>query len=441
MTNQEPTATTPPLDGDGPPVATSLAEPPAPPPPTGPHRRRASLREVFVSFEQPDFRYLGLSTLALGFGQWAQQIGLAWLVYVLTGSATQLGAIAAFRGGVGTITAPIGGVLADRYSRRVVLIWSTAASAAQGVVFAVLIVTGLLELWHVYVLAFAGGVIQSISQPARQAFVYDVSTDENLPNAIAMNSMVQNVSRVSGPPLTGAMIAAFGTGAPFMFLAATQVVAMGLTLMISQNTRQERVSPSNPFRQIVEGFQFTWRDRRVLGLVVAATIPALLVYPYLPFLSVVAQELGRGPRGYGLMASMVGWGSLLGLFLLALFPDPPRKGRLMLGCFILYASFLFLFAQSHVYLLCLAALAGAGIFNSVAMVLNNTLIQLAVRNDIRGRVMSVWQVSGGLQPLGSLPMGILVTRYGPQIGIGSFMATAVIIFVLFAAGWGSVRRM
>ena len=113
----------------------------------------------------------------------------------------------------------------------------------------------------------------------------------------------------------------------------------------------------------------------------------------------------------------------------------------MLGCFMLYASFLFLFAQSHVYLLSLAALTAAGVFNSVAMVLNNTLIQLAVRNDIRGRVMSVWQISGGLQPLGSLPMGILVTRYGPSIGIGSFMAAAVLIFALFTFGWASVRRM
>src|SRR5579864_6922755 len=115
-----------------------------PPPPRDRGRVGGKLHEMFISFEQPDFRRLALSTLALGFGQWAQQIGLAWLAYSLSGSAVQLGAISAFRAGVGTFTAPIGGWLADRYPRRMIIVCSTGASTIQAAVLAALIVTGLI---------------------------------------------------------------------------------------------------------------------------------------------------------------------------------------------------------------------------------------------------------------------------------------------------------
>jgi MFS family permease len=185
------------------------------------------LRLTFISFANRDFRYLGLSTLALGFGQWAQQIGLAWLAFDLTGSAVQLGAISAFRAGVGTVTAPLGGFLADRYPRRRVIIWSTAASVIQAGLLAGLILAGMIQMWHVYALALAGGLIQSFTQPARQAFVYDISTDETLVNAIAMNSMVQNMARIAAPPLTGAMIGFWGTAHRSLFLPVRRLSPSG----------------------------------------------------------------------------------------------------------------------------------------------------------------------------------------------------------------------
>ncbi|MEZ4502434.1 MAG: MFS transporter [Dehalococcoidia bacterium] len=408
-----------------------------------PGRRKASLADVFVSFRERDFRYLALSTLAVGFGQWAQQIGLFWLVLELTGSSAQLGFIAAFRGGVGTLIAPIGGVLADRYSRRLIMVWSTIAGALLAGVLAALVVTDLIHVWHAYAFALAGGILQSINQPTRQAFVYDVSTDETLPNAIAMNSVVQNVSRVTGPPLTGAMIGFLGVASPFIFIVVVQVIASVMTLLISHNTRQVKLrGGANPFRQIGEGFKYTWQDKRILGLVIVSAIPALLVYPYIPFLAVISEEvLGRGAQGFGFLASMLGWGSIVGLMLLATMGPRLTSGRVMLFCFTIYSAMLIGFSWSTVYPLSLGILAVAGIFHSIGMALTNTLIQMAVRNELRGRVMAVWQMTNGLQPLGSAPMGLLVAAAGPSIGIGSFMIAATVLFVLFTATWGSVRRM
>lgn len=404
-------------------------------------RGRTSLREVFVSFEQRDFRYLGLSTLAVGFGQWAQQLGLPLLTLELTGSATQLGLLATFRGVVGTVTAPLGGVLADRYPRRAVIVASTVTSMIQALILAILILIGRIEMWHVYAFAFSGGLIQSLTQPARQAFVYDVSTDETLQNAIVMNSFVQNLARIAGPPLVGAMVV-WGIGAPFVFMAATQVVATAFTLLISKQTRQGAPVRGSATGQIVEGFRATWEDKRILGLVVVHSIPPLLILPYLPFIAVVSHDvLHKGAVGYGLMISMVGWGSVIGMFALAFAGDPKNKGRLMLIGFLGYASLLVVFSQSTSFPLSLAALGLAGVFFSVAQALNNTLIQVAARNEVRGRVMAVWQMGGGLQLVGAVPMGLLIEHYGPQIGIGSFMVAATVSFVLFTVLWSSVRKM
>ena len=419
----------------GPPTAVAAGGAP-------PKRAKPTLAETFIAFRLRDFRYLTLSTLAVGYGQWAQQIGLFLLILDVTGSAAQLGLLAAFRGGIGVVVAPIGGILADRYPRRMIIVWSTAAGGLLAGVLAALILTDLIVVWHMYAIALLGGTLQSINQPARQAFVYDVTTDETLPNAVAMNSIAQNVARISGPVLAGAMVGFIGIAAPFIFIVIVQSIAMVLTLMISRSTRQQPISRGqSALKQTIEGFKYSWEDRPILGLILVSAIPSLLVYPYIPFMAVVSEELGQGEFGFGLLTSMMGWGSIVGLMLLAVMGDRPDKGRIMLGGFLIYTSLLIVFAFSSVFVLSLAILAIAGVFHSIAMALNNTLIQLTVKNEMRGRVMAVWQMSHGLQPLGSLPMGLLVGAYGAQIGIGSFMIAATAIFAIFAVFWGSVRRM
>lgn len=417
--------------------------PPAPPSTAARGGKKASLGDVFVSFQLRDFRYLTLSTLAAGFAQWAKQLALFALAYDMTGSSVQLGTVAAFRGAVGTVIAPYGGYLADRFPRRQVIVFSTLFDAFLAATLAALVILDLAQIWHVYLIALGGGLAQSINQPARQAFVYDVSTDETLPNAIAMNSMVQNVSRVLGPSAFGVMMGFWGVESGLIMLVVLQVIAMGVTLLISTRTRQVRLAAgSKPLRMISEGFAYAWSDKRILGLVLVSTIPSLLVYPYIPFLKVVSEEvLDRGNAGFGLLSSMMGWGSLLGLFSLAYIGSAKHRGKVMLGCFIIYSAMLVGFAASSNFYLSLSILATAGIFHSVAMALTQTLLQQATRNEMRGRVMAVNQMTNGVQPIGSFPMAFAISAYGAQLGIGAFMVAATIAFILFTLAWGSVRRM
>lgn len=429
------------------PVESGADRPPNPEPDSGGNDgrlpRRPSFSETFVSLRIRDFRYLSLSTLTAGLAQWASMLALFALVYDMTGSAVQLGSVAAVRGGIATLSAPFGGYLSDRFPRRHVIVHSSLFDAALAAALAAMVIGDVVTVWHVYAFALTGGLAQSINQPARQAFVFDVTTDEALPNAVAVSSMVQNLSRVLGPSAIGVMMAAWGVGSALVGLVILQVIAVAATLRMSRVTRQTApVGRLSPFLMITEGFTYCWQDKRILGLVVLSILPSLLVYPYIPFLKVVSEEvLHRGNAGYGMLASMMGWGSLGGLLALAYLGAAKNRGRLMIACYITYSTMLIGFSMSSVYPVSLLILATGGIFHSVAMALNNTLLLQTAKDEMRGRVMALNQMAFGVQPLGSFPLAFAVSAWGVQVGIGVFMVTATIAFIVFALSWASVRRM
>ena len=138
---------------------------------------------------------------------------------------------------------------------------------------------------------------------------------------------------------------------------------------------------------------------------------------------------------------MVGWGAVVGLFGLAALQDPKYKGMLMLVCFTAYSAALIGVAWAPSLVVAMALLVVVGLVNSVGFALNNTLIQLAAGNEVRGRVMGVWQLTGGFQLIGAPLMGYMIDRYGIGIGMGSFMVTATVVFIIFTLAWSSVRKM
>jgi MFS family permease len=389
-----------------------------------------------------DFRLLFFGTVAQGFGQWAQTIGMGWLVYELTGeSAVQLGLISAFSGIVRLLAGPFIGFALDRYSRRDILIWSTALGAAQGGALALLVVSGYAEVWHVYLFALAEGLVTTTNQTTRQAYVYDITTNETLPNAVALNSVGQNLSRVSGPPLVG-VLAVFDIAAPFIFLTVMKTIGVLLTLPLSRATRQAGRAAEHPLRGTWQGLHYVAREPAVLGLVVLALIPAFLVYPYVQLLPVFAKQvLGGGAFEFGLLAASIGWGSLAGLLGLAFAGDPPHKGRIALWGMLGYAVLLLGFSQSTVLWLSLALLTGAGVFHGVSLALQQTLVQLLARNDMRGRATSVFQMGFALQPLGVLLMALAIDRWGAGRAVGSFFAVSSLAFAWMAVSWRSLRRV
>jgi MFS family permease len=373
-----------------------------------------------------DFRFLFAGTVTSGFGQWATMIGLGWLAFVLSGeSAAQLAWVVAVGGATRLLSGPFVGVVLDRYHRRTVTVWSTLASAALGLGLAALVLTEMIAFWQLFVFSAFEGVISSTNQNVRQAFVYDVTTPATMSNAVALNAIAQNMSRIAGPPLAGAMIGLLGTASPFLFIAVMMSSATVFTLQISKTTRQASLDTDHPLRSMWAGIRYVSSDRTMLGLIASAAVPGVFLYPYVPLLPVFAEDvLGAGATGYGVLAASLGLGSLLGLLVLSGVGDVRRKGVIAVWGLVLYATAMLAFTQSTVFALSAALLVVAGVFHGVAFTVSQILVQLLARDEMRGRATSLFQMGFSLMPIGAIPMGFAIEAWGAAVGVGSFILVA-----------------
>lgn len=426
-------------------MAQPAERPPAEPvatDPTDAADRGSRLHRAFESLALRDFRLLWTSTILSGFGQWGQQIGLNWLVFVLTGSAVQLGAVSFTAGLITLLLTPFAGLLADRYPRRGIMVWSSAFGAATAGLVALLVVTDLIEVWHAYAFALLSGISMAVNQPARQAAVFDTSTDETLQNAVAMNSIAQNLSRIVGPPLAG-VIAVWSLSAAFALIMLMRGLAAITVLAMSRTSRQEEpAARQSPLTQIGDGFRYLGTDARLGGLWLINALPALTVYPYIALLPIFVSDVFEADADvFGLLLAMMGVGSTIGLLVLAVLPDMAHRGRWMLLGFIVYLGFVFGFTRSDSLVLSLTLLIAGGTVHGLALALNTTLFQTALRNEMRGRAMAAWQMGFSLMPLGALPMGFAVDRWGVQNGVGGSVLLCLVAFVLIAIFWRPLRTM
>jgi len=413
---------------------------PAPPPSTPTQRSRRS--RTFESLALRDFRLLWGSTVLSGFGQWGQQISLNWLVYVLTGSAVQLGAVSFAAGIVGLIITPFAGLLADRVPRRTILWTSSGFGAATAAVIAFLVISDLVQVWHAYAFALVSGITMAINQPARQAAVFDTSTEDTLQNAVAMNSLAQNLSRIVGPTAFG-LIAVWSLGASFALITVMRGLAALMALPLGGRVRlAQPPSGRNPLVDIWRGFAYIATNSHLAGLMVVNVLPAFIVYPYLVFLPVFSDEVfGAEADVYGYLLATMGVGSTIGLLALAALPDLKRRGLWMMTGFIIYLVFIAAFTQSNILLVSMTLLITAGMVHGLALALNTLLFQIKLPNDMRGRGMAAWQMGFALMPLGALPMGLAVDRWGVQDGVAAFVLSCLALFLLIAILWRSIRTM
>ncbi|RLT36676.1 MAG: MFS transporter [Chloroflexi bacterium] len=397
---------------------------------------------AFESLRNRDFRLLTLSTISIGFGQWGQQIALGWLVFVLTNSAVQLANVAFIGGVLSLFLTPIGGIVADRYPRRTVIVCATLADTLQATAIAILVLNGNVEVWHVYLFSLLTSLTTAMNQPARQAFVADLMTPATLPNAIAMNSIAQNISRILGPSLAGVLTAA-SLGAPFVFVAAMRGLACINTLMMRSPARPIADRPTrNPLREIIEGFKYVLADPKTRVLLVVNMLPSLLVYPYISFMPLFARvELGHGSGTYGMLVSGIGVGSIFGLLGLAFLGDRlRRRGTVTLSGLIVYLMLVMAFTQTRELWQSLAVLITAGVIHGFCLALNNTLFQTSLRPDMRGRGMAAWQMGSGFNPFGTLVMGHLISEFGVRSTELGFFSTCLTIFVLILIFNRAIRR-
>ncbi len=387
---------------------------------------------TFYSLGIPDFRRLWIGNVGTMLGQWIQFAAQGYLVFQLTGDAFQVGAVGFVRGVTSVVVSPFAGTITDRFSRKTVLMVMTAISAVTATFLAALIISDVIQVWMLYPLAAVEGFGDAVNQPARQVMVYDVVGGDDLPNAVAVNSLGSNTMRIVGPSVAGAMIGAFGIQSAFVMQAAAYSFSVYATSRIRTQGVPVARSTTTVLASMADGITYARRNKDVLLLVVMAGLPSLLVYPYVQYIPVFAKEvLGVGSFGFGFLASAVGYGSIVGALIAANLTLIKKRGQILVWTTFVYMALVTLFAVSNNYALSFALLVVAGIANSIYLMFNQVMIQLIVDDEYRGRVMSLYVMTSGITPFSALLMGYLIDVFGPQVTVACFtgLATAIVLVI------------
>ena len=375
--------------------------------------------------------WIGACTSSIG--TWMQNLAQSWLVLNLSNSPFLLG-LDAFLGGIPIfLFSLVGGVIADRMDRRKLLLASQYVQMSCAALLTVLIALNVVQVWHILCMSFVTGLAQAFGGPAYQALIPTLVNKEDMPNAIALQTIQFNVARVIGPTLGG--LALYNLGYKWCFgLNALSFAAPIVMLTIVQPSFHPQKSAESILTAMKQGFHFVRQQGAMEALMVLAFCMTALGIPLLTFLPVVAKNVFQGdPRLLTLFLSVSGVGSIIGALTVAAFSNLKHKGRAALLMLICLGVTITGFALSReVWVSCVMLFfAGAALIAVFALV--NSLVQLITTNEMRGRVMSVYNFAfrGGM-PMGSLLAGKLVTLFtvGPVLAVNGALLALVGLYFL-----------
>ena len=368
-------------------------------------------------------------------GTWITRVATSWLVYRLTGSELLLG-IVGFCGQIPTLLlAPIAGVLVDRWPRHRILLITQVLSMLQSFLLGGLTFAGVIQVWHVLVLQIVQGIINAFDTPARQTFVIEMVEDRaDLPNAIALNSSMVNGSRVIGPSIGGAIIAAVGEAWCFTIdgISYLFVIASLLAMRLSPVPKRAQAG-TDLLSELRTGFAYVAGSVPIRTALTLLAIVSTMGMPYTVLMPVIASTvLHGGPSTLGWLMTATGVGALGGTLYLASRPSVVGLGRVMSAATLLFGLSLIAFSASHTLWLSLVLLPLVGLGFMVQMAATNTILQTIVDDRFRGRVMAFYTMAFlGTAPLGSLLAGVLADRIGASRTIALGGAACAIAAVWF----------
>ena len=391
--------------------------------PKAPSRFRPA---VFAALRHRNYRLYWIGALVANTGDWMDQVAFAWLMWELTNSAGYLGLLAFFRGIPILIFTLFGGALADRFERRRLLQVTQSFAMLLALLLALLVATGVVQIWQVLAIATLRGVMMSVNLPTRQALLSDIVDRQHLSNAIALNSATRNVTRIVGGSLGGLLITLVGTAGVFLLNGLSFIIlivalaAMTIPPLVLTGPRQTIL------RSIGDGFAYLRGHETLRTLMILALAPMIFGMPYITLLPVFADDvLGIGNEGYGLLLSCTGVGALVGALTVAIMGDYRRRGQLLLFIMIWYGAMLVLFSRSTTPLLSYLLLFGVGAGQTGYLAFNMTLLQTHASDEMRGRVISFFYLNRGLVPLGTVAAGVAAEVFGVQATVTA-MGLAVV---------------
>ena len=388
---------------------------------------------IFKAFQYRDFRLMWIGACTSSIGTWMQIVAQGWLVYRLSHSAFLL-ALDQFLGGIPIfLFSLIGGVVADRVERRKILLGSQYMQMASAILMTVLVWTGVVQVWQILCLSFVSGFAQAFGGPAYQALIPTLVERDDMPNAIALNSIQFNVAVMVGPALAGQALAKLGETSCFA-LNAISFLAPIISLTIINARFLPAKTGESMFASLKQGIRFARQQNSMEALILLAFCMTALAMPMRIFIPVFVKDIFHlGPETYGNLLALMGLGSIFGSLSIASAGNFKRKGLVALAALITLGACISAFALSTSVRLSgtILVLGGAAMMAVFATV--NSLVQLITTNEMRGRVMSVYNVAfrGGM-PMGNLVSGWLVPIFSAPVvlGVNGFLLIIVALYFL-----------
>ncbi|HLH22908.1 MAG TPA: MFS transporter [Chloroflexota bacterium] len=395
----------------------------------------STARPRFAAFAYRNYRLYWIGQLLGNVGSWMQIVATGWLVLALTDSPASLGLTGALTALPLITLSLVGGVVADRVDRFRMVLAAQAAQLVPDTTIALLVGTGHVQVWHVYVYTLAGATIRGLSTPARQAFMPGLVPRSALLSAIALNSILWQGAAVVGPAVAGVVLAGWGEPGNFYLNVVSDVLNLALLWGIRLAPAPERRAGRSAWEGVREGARYAWGHASVRALLLAAAGVCFLGLSYTQLMPVFARDVyGVGPEGLGLLLTMPAAGTIAAALALAVAGQVPRKGRLFLGAGLALCLGLFAFALCPLYGLALPVLVVVGAAGTATLTLGNTLVQQTVSEELRGRVMGFWMAcTQGMSPLGALPAGVVAEMLGAPLAIA--LSASGLLVLLLALTW------
>ena len=390
-------------------------------------------KRTFESLNERNFRLLWFgmlpSTLAMQMGM----VTNGYLAYDITGSAAAVGFVTLGMGIPMLFLSLIGGVVADRLSKRQILMATQAVVGVAAMILAVLVLTDLIRIWHMTVVAFMMGSAFAFNMPARQAFVAELVGRQRLTNAVALNNTGMNMARVLGPSIAGAMIgiAYIGIGGVYLVMVFMYLAVVFTISRLPDTGVQPGSNNRRGLDSLIDGLKYIRNSSVLSALMLLAFAPTLLGMSYQALMPVFAEDVFKvGPSGLGLLMTVNGIGALVGSLGVATFSNYQRRGLVLVGLGLVFGLSIALFAFSQSMIVAFPALVLIGAASAAYMALNMSLVMNYAEPEYHGRVMSINMMTFSLMPLSVVPTGFLVDIYGAPTVIGcSGLLLAAIVAV------------
>lgn len=424
----------------------------APPPSTAararPQQPRSSAQSllaspIFETLQIRDFRWIWIGSFISFMAMNMQMITRGWLVLRLENdSPLALVLVMVSFAAPMTIVSLVGGALADRFSKKYLIIISQSANAVMTFILAMMDASGAIWFGAVLIIGVVNGAMMAINMPSRQAIISDLVPESRLMNAVALNNSAMNLTRIIGPAAAGFLIIFIQTSGVFYLISIIYVFSALSLLMVRVDTAQSKSAKKSVGKDIIEGLRYVWNDVNLRGLILMAFIPSLFGFTLFALLPVWAREaLNVNSSDLGILMTMMGVGALIGTLGLAAIRRFSRRGLLLLGCGIVWGVMLVGLANSQIYPVAMPFLLIIGLISSVYMSLNMTLTQLSAAPEMRGRVMSIMMMTFGLMPIGALPFGTIAEYIGTANSLTISGALLALLILAFGLAYPAFRRI